>query len=231
MPRPKEFDREIALKGAIQVFCDRGFEGTSTDELLQAMGISRQSMYDTFGDKRALYLEALRRYSAERVAMQIRILSAGASALKGLEAALNAAASAGSPEASSGCLGIGAISEFGRSDPEIASLIDTAASTLRSALQHRIDDGKSRGQISAEVDTQAAAEFLMATFSAIKLAARGGGTHNDPIFPQDLLIPAEAAVTKDPTVKFYQTGGHIPFFLFPEPFNRDLANWLEKLRF
>jgi non-heme chloroperoxidase len=57
------------------------------------------------------------------------------------------------------------------------------------------------------------------------------GTHNDPIFPQDLLIPAEAAVIKDPTVKFYQTGGHIPYFLFPEPFNRDLAEWLEKLRF
>ena len=176
MPRPKEFDREIALKGAIQVFCDRGFEGTSTDELLQAMGISRQSMYDTFGDKRALYLEALRRYSAERVAMQIRILSAGASALKGLEAALNAAAIAGSQEASSGCMGIGAISEFGRSDHEIASRIDTAERTLRSALQHRIDDGKSRGEISAEVETQAAAEFLMATFSGIKLAARGGAS-------------------------------------------------------
>jgi hypothetical protein len=57
------------------------------------------------------------------------------------------------------------------------------------------------------------------------------GTHNDSIFPQDLLIPTEAAVVKDPTVKFYQTGGHIPYFLFPEPLNRDLAEWLEKLRF
>src|SRR5260221_1483544 len=116
MPRPKEFDREIALKGAVQVFCDGGFEGTSTEELLRRMGISRQSMYDTFGDKRALYLEALRHYITERVANQIRILSDVASALKGLEAALNAAAITRSQVASSSCIGVGAISELRRSD-------------------------------------------------------------------------------------------------------------------
>jgi AcrR family transcriptional regulator len=188
MSRPKEFDREIALKEAVQVFCDRGFEGTSTEDLLRGMGISRQSMYDTFGDKRALYLEALRHYITERVAIQIRILSAEASALKGLEAALNAAAVAGSQEASSGCMGIGAISEFGRSDHEIASLIDTAERTLLSALQHRIDDGKSRGEISADVDTQAGAQFVKATFASIKLAARGGAS------PQTLRKIAQMAI-------------------------------------
>ena len=188
MPRPKEFDRETAVKGAVQVFCNGGFEGTSTEDLLRGMGISRQSMYDTFGDKRALYLEALRHYIAERVAIQIGILSAEASALKGLEAALNAAAIAGSQEASSGCMGIGAISEFGRSDHEIASLVDSAERTLLSALQHRINDGKSRGEISADVNTQAGAEFVMATFSGIKLAARGGAS------PQTLRNIAQMAI-------------------------------------
>jgi TetR/AcrR family transcriptional regulator, transcriptional repressor for nem operon len=188
VPRTKEFDREAALKGAIQVFCDGGFEGTSTEDLLREMGISRQSMYDTFGDKRALYLEALRHYIAERVAVQIRILSADPSALKGLEAGLNAAAIAGSQEASSGCMGIGAICEFGRSDHEIASLIETADRTLLSALQHRIKDGKSRGEISADVDTKAAAEFIKATFSSIKLAARGGAS------PQTLRNIARIAI-------------------------------------
>src|SRR5260221_14627224 len=85
-------------------------------------------------------------------------------------------------------MGLGAISEFGRSDHEIASLIDTAERTLLSALQYRIDDGKSRGEISADVDTQAAAEFLRATFSAIKLAARGGAS------PQNLRHIASMAI-------------------------------------
>ena len=188
MPRPKEFDREIALREAVQVFCDGGFEGTSTDDLLRGMGISRQSMYDTFGDKRALYLEALRHYITERVASQIRILSAEASALKGLEAVLNAAAIAGAQEGSSGCMGLGAISEFGQSDHEIASMIDTAERTLQAALQHRIDDGKSRGEVSADVGTQAGAEFVRATFSAIKLAARGGAS------PQTLRNIAQMSI-------------------------------------
>jgi AcrR family transcriptional regulator len=53
MARHKEFDRDLALGAAINVFSEHGYEGTSTDQLLTAMKISRQSMYDTFGDKRA----------------------------------------------------------------------------------------------------------------------------------------------------------------------------------
>src|SRR5258708_14618215 len=194
MPKAKEFDRETALREAMQLFCDGGFEGTSTDDLLRGMGIRRQSMYDTFGDKRALYLDALRHYITERVANQIRILSAAASALKGLEATLNAAAIAGTKEGSSGCMGLGAISEFGRSDHEIVSLIDTAERTLQSALLHRIDEGKSRGEISADVDTRAATDFLRATFSAIKLAApAGASTPSLPPNPPNTSLTLEHA--------------------------------------
>ena len=176
MARPKEFDRDVALKRAIEVFCDVGFEGASTDDLLRRMRISRQSLYDTFGDKRALYLEALRHYLAERVATQIRVLSAEASPLKGLEAALNTFVTGGPQGTSSGCMGIGAISEFGRSDPEIAALIDAADRPLISVIRRRIEEGKAKGEINAGVDPQAAAEFVTAAFVGIKLAARGGAS-------------------------------------------------------
>ncbi|OWJ59872.1 TetR/AcrR family transcriptional regulator, partial [Inquilinus limosus] len=48
MARPKEFDSEKALDAAIEVFREHGFDGTSTDMLVRAMGIGRQSLYDTF---------------------------------------------------------------------------------------------------------------------------------------------------------------------------------------
>ncbi len=61
MARAKEFDLERALHRAISAFSQKGFAATSTEELMSAMQLGRQSMYDTFGDKRALFLTSIRR--------------------------------------------------------------------------------------------------------------------------------------------------------------------------
>jgi AcrR family transcriptional regulator len=65
MARPKEFDQERALHRAISIFSRKGFAATSTDDLMRAMDVGRQSMYDTFGDKRELFLRALEMYVTE----------------------------------------------------------------------------------------------------------------------------------------------------------------------
>src|SRR5712692_1194030 len=62
MARHKEFDRDEALHKAMEVFWSRGYEAASIEDLVKHMGINRQSLYDTFGDKHALYLQALDRY-------------------------------------------------------------------------------------------------------------------------------------------------------------------------
>src|SRR2546423_4201723 len=62
MARHKEFDRDEALQKAMEVFWSHGYEAASIQELVKQMGINRQSLYDTFGDKHALYLAALDRY-------------------------------------------------------------------------------------------------------------------------------------------------------------------------
>src|SRR5258708_19717559 len=67
MARPKEFDQERALHRAISIFSQKGFAAASTDDLMRAMDLGRQSMYDTFGDKRALFLKALEVYVTEKV--------------------------------------------------------------------------------------------------------------------------------------------------------------------
>src|ERR1700712_4389431 len=120
MARPKEFEREAVLKKAIKLFADHGYEGTSTEALLRGMGISRQSLYDTFGDKRRLYLAALQYYNAESVADILGNLNTAASPLQGIEAALLAFATETRHGAPLGCLGVSAVCEFGRSDPEVS---------------------------------------------------------------------------------------------------------------
>ena len=62
MARPKEFDPERALAKAMNLFWRRGYENTSLETLMKEMGIAKQSLYDTFGDKRALYLKAMAHY-------------------------------------------------------------------------------------------------------------------------------------------------------------------------
>jgi AcrR family transcriptional regulator len=176
MARPKEFDRDTALQDAVNLFCNHGYEGTSTDDLLQAMRISRQSLYDTFGDKRQLYLEALQQYVANSIADQIRALNSSTSVLTGLEAALLGFASKSGTADAPGCMGIGATCEFGVSDRDVTALIATADKTLRSSLERRIREGKASGEISSEVDPRAAAQFIKATFAGIKIAARGGAS-------------------------------------------------------
>src|SRR6202790_5519520 len=86
MARPKEFDRDAAGGGAMAVFWLKGYAAPSPDDLLRAMKIGRQSMYDTFGDKRRLYVEALERYQQESVAENIGRLRSAASPLAGIEA-------------------------------------------------------------------------------------------------------------------------------------------------
>jgi AcrR family transcriptional regulator len=176
MARPKEFDRDTALQKAVAIFCDHGYDATSTDELLRGMRISRQSLYDTFGDKRQLYLEALQQYVADSVGEQIRALNSNPSALKGIETALQAFASNAANSSAPGCMGIGATCEFGVSDREVTTLIATADKALQSALERRISEGKAAGEIGTDIDVRAAAQFIKATLSGIKVAARGGAS-------------------------------------------------------
>ena len=174
MARPKEFDRDKALQKAIGVFCDKGYAAASTDKLMRAMKISRQSMYDTFGDKRHLYLEAFRRYIADSINEQIGYLEKSSSPLAGIEKMLLAFATRTELDGIVGCMGVNAICEFGRSDPEVTSIGDVESIRLTSALERALRQAKSKKEISKAVKESAGAQFLRATLSGMKVTAKAG---------------------------------------------------------
>ncbi|MBO9710712.1 MAG: TetR/AcrR family transcriptional regulator [Caulobacter sp.] len=174
MARPVEFDRDAAIDQAIAVFGDHGFEGSSTAVLLARMGIGRQSLYGAFGDKKRLFLEALARYNADSLDQMEAALAAHDSARDAIEAALLAFATEPDAAPQSGCLGVGSIAEFGRSDPEINAVNDAAAARFRAAFVQRLDQGVATGEFAPNLDVRAAADFLLATRAGLKIAARDG---------------------------------------------------------
>jgi TetR/AcrR family transcriptional repressor of nem operon len=174
MARPSEFDRDEAIASAIKVFARHGFEAASTSDLLEGMGIGRQSLYGAFGDKRRLFLEALSRYAADSLVQMRDALSKG-TASEGVEAALLVGLGS-SDDLESGCLGVGSIAEFSRSDPDVNALNDQAGEVVVEAFAARVREGVANGEFDAKLDVDAAGRMLLVLRSGLKIAARGGAS-------------------------------------------------------
>ncbi|WP_049620956.1 TetR/AcrR family transcriptional regulator [Frateuria defendens] len=176
MARPRNFDRDQVLDTAIHVFREHGFEGTSTEELVAAMGIGRQSLYGAFGDKRSLYLEALRRYSAHSVADLIGAGRGSGSPLQAIEAMLRYFTEHHARAETAACLGVGAICEFGTADAQVRQITHESGLVLGRFLERTLGEAQALGEIDAALDIKASARFIATTLMGMKVAARGGAS-------------------------------------------------------
>jgi AcrR family transcriptional regulator len=176
MARPREFDRELALERATNVFWAKGYASTSTEDLLSAMGIGRQSLYNAFGDKRALYLEALERYQRATTSGHLQRLKAPVSPLAGIEALLLGLIAVDDCQRAMGCMGVGAASEFGTGDPALAELRAKVEPVLFSCLVKRVREGQARSEIDASMNPKEVARFVQMTMTGLQLAARSGAS-------------------------------------------------------
>jgi len=162
MARPREFDREEALERATGVFWAKGFASTSTDDLLT-------SLYNAFQDKRAL-----ERYQRTTTAGHLQRLNGAASPIAGVKALLLGLISDTDDTRALGCMGVGAICEFGAADPDIAALRSKISPVLHGRLVERLKEGQAASEIDCSLDCAAAASFIQMTMQGMQPAARGG---------------------------------------------------------
>lgn len=193
MARPPEFDRDEAIARSIKVFARHGFEAASTSDLIEGMGIGRQSLYGAFGDKRRLFLEALRRYSDGSL-QQMRDALATGTAVEAIEAAMLVGLGS-SRDIESGCLGVGSIIEFSREDADINALNDRAGEAVVAAFAERVREGIAAGEFHPDLDADEAGRMLLALRSGLKVAARGGATMGElrttaRLAMRALMVPA-----------------------------------------
>jgi TetR/AcrR family transcriptional regulator, transcriptional repressor for nem operon len=184
MARTKEFDPEVAIDLALDLFWKRGYEGTSLRELLDAMDISRQSLYDTFGDKRSLFIKVLGRY--EKLAMEglVQHLEGKSSVLAvrgfGEYFMANVVRDRGS------CLMASTAIEVGDADAEIQSIVRAYFARVETAIHSVLAGAMEAGQIAEDRDLRALARHLVNAIHGLGVMSRAGASR--PMLRQMLNV-------------------------------------------
>ena len=172
MARIKEFDPDKALLQAVDLFWTRGYARTSLDDLMQAMGIARQSLYDTFGDKHKLYIRALLLYRDNQLAAISAHFSENKPTRESLRALLAEVASESKPSLQRGCLLLNASLERDPEDEEIAELLRENQKATESIFREALERAQKTSEISRKKDSADLARFFLAVIEGMRALGR-----------------------------------------------------------
>ena len=159
--RPKEFDRTAALASATDCFWRQGYEAASVADLLAHMGINRQSAYDTFGDKRQLFLAALDGYATQIGTEMKRILTDGPSPVGRVRLFLRTVGERASQLADRGCLMTNTVVELAPHDPQVRAFVSTALGGLEAALSATLAEAVRAGELPPTTNPRRTARLLV----------------------------------------------------------------------
>jgi TetR/AcrR family transcriptional repressor of nem operon len=169
--RPKAFDQEQALGRALDLFWTKGYEATSIQDLVDATGVQRQSLYDTFGDKRELYLRALARYAQDGEAFAASLERKVPHPLTALRETLLAMIDANDGK---GCLIVNAAVEHGCGDPAVTTCVARHVDRLEQAFQRLLEHARKAGELRADVKVRDGARALVTLLWGLRAVARTG---------------------------------------------------------
>lgn len=172
--RPRAFEPEAALRNALDTFRETGFAATSLDDLSTAMGINRPSLYNTFGDKRELFLRAYQQYRQETGALFAPALDPKLTLRQMLEMVFATAINLylSGENGPRGCFTVMTAASEAMSDPEIRALVQKAIAGADRNLAERFRLAVKSGELSATADCAALAQAASATIQSIALRAR-----------------------------------------------------------
>jgi AcrR family transcriptional regulator len=186
--RPRAFDCERALDAAVQLFWKHGYEGTSLDDLTDAMGINRPSLYAAFGNKETLFRKALDRYVSTSGKTMCDALSA-TTAREAVERMLRNAAS-GCVSGPGGCLLVqGALAGSDESEPIRRELAARRAGTEQ-ALRVRFDRSILEGDLPKGTDATALARYATTLLHGLAVQSGSGATKNQLMAVVDVAMAA-----------------------------------------
>ncbi|MEB3357748.1 MAG: TetR/AcrR family transcriptional regulator [Synechococcales bacterium] len=168
----KQFDTEMALIQAMEVFWEHGYEAASLSQLLARMGIGKKSLYDTFGNKQALFLKALEHY-AQTMNRHIRdrLLTQG-SPLANLEQLLLEWQTMHGQPGSYGCMLGTNIADFNTDDGAIAKILRGYLQQLEDVFCTALTQAQAAGEVSLTANPRDLARLLLCTTQGMALLGR-----------------------------------------------------------
>ena len=174
MGRPREFDVDDALGAALDVFWRKGYEGASLSDLTEAMGITRPSLYATYGNKENLFRKALDRYETTCLDFTCAALSAS-TAREVVERLLYGYADAQSGDAHPpGCLGTSAALVCSEAADPIRRELGARRLRMEGALQARLERARREGDLPGSLDPADLARYVMAVVQGMAVQAASG---------------------------------------------------------
>jgi TetR/AcrR family transcriptional repressor of nem operon len=172
MARPKEFDPAEALKTAVDVFWRLGYERTSVDDLMREMRISKQSLYNTFGDKRSLYFRAMAHYRDETNARLLELFTQHKSAKKAFSELLMGMARESKAQHERGCLLLNTNLSRPIEDVQLAQFLRDNQKDVESIFTKALKNAQTRGEIGRRRNPAALAKFFVATIQGMRALGR-----------------------------------------------------------
>ena len=152
------------------MFWRQGYDGTSVDDLLEATGLHKGSLYKAFGDKRALYIASLERYTSHVHDGWKKLRAGSASPKEALRRWFHFLVTF--KGAFKGCLAANASAEVAPRDPEIAAMLRAFTTTFRTAFAEAIEHGKQLGEFSPDVDAALAGELLAIVMYGLRVMGK-----------------------------------------------------------
>jgi TetR/AcrR family transcriptional regulator, transcriptional repressor for nem operon len=180
MARLKAFDEAEIVEKAKVLFQTKGYEATSMQDLIDTLGISRSSLYDTFGDKQQLYLKALVNYCETNAKATIEHAAKTTDPFGFIYQIFDELIlSIQKDRTKKGCYVVNAICELGRTNPEICAITDANNKAFEKMLQQLIFKSQQSGKICKSKNPEVLAKFLFNTICGLRINSKSYSSIKD----------------------------------------------------
>jgi TetR/AcrR family transcriptional regulator, transcriptional repressor for nem operon len=173
MARPREFDEHAVLNAAMNRFWERGYQATSMRDLAVETGLTSPSLYNAFGDKRALFRQVLERYAQRSSRARIARLESSVPPKDAIKAFITEIVEHSlNDKDRRGCLLVNSALEIAPHDPEIGAEVASRLGEVEAFFRRSVVAAQKEGSIPSDRDAKDLARVLLAVLLGIRVAAR-----------------------------------------------------------